>query len=532
MFRYDLFPSISIIFARKTDKMSDRRVRVRFAPSPTGPLHMGGVRTALYNYLFAKKHGGDFLLRIEDTDQNRFVPGAEAYIIESLKWCGIEPNEGLGFGEGPHVPYRQSERKEAGIYRQYAEQLVEAGYAYYAFDTTEELEEMRKRLEAAKVASPSYNAITRQQMKNSLTLPEDEVKRRIAAGDPYVVRIKIPRNEEIRLKDIIRGWVVVNSAQLDDKVLFKSDGMPTYHLANVVDDYLMKITHVIRGEEWLPSAPLHVLLYRYLGWEEVMPEFAHLPLLLKPDGNGKLSKRDGDRLGFPVFPLEWKDPSSQEISSGYREKGYFPEAFINMLALLGWHSSGNQELFTLEELVQEFSLERVSKAGAKFDPEKSKWFNQQYLRKYSAAELAALWAPSLEKKGIRVSDAYLTEVCRLLQEKAHFLYEFDELGAYFFEAPSTYDAEVIKKRWNEKAAAFLTEISNALKDLAPFDSANAERIFKETCEKTGVKTGEVMQLFRVCLSGVGGGPVLFDIVALLGREETVKRLDNALSRLS
>ena len=330
--------------------MNERKVRVRFAPSPTGPLHVGGVRTALYNYLFAKKNGGDFILRVEDTDQERFVPGAEEYIIESLTWCGIVPNEGVGFGNGEHAPYRQSERKS--MYRKYAEQLVESGHAYYAFDTTAELEEMRTKMQAAGVSSPQYNYIVRQTMKNSTTLPADEVKKRLDVGEQYVIRIKMPRNEEVRVTDLIRGIVVVNTSQLDDKVLFKSDGMPTYHLANVVDDYLMKISYVIRGEEWLPSAPLHVLLYRYFGWEEVMPEFAHLPLLLKPDGHGKLSKRDGDRLGFPVFPLQWTDPETKEISSGYREMGYFPEAVVNMLALLGWHPSTNQEIFSMQELVE------------------------------------------------------------------------------------------------------------------------------------------------------------------------------------
>jgi glutamyl-tRNA synthetase len=512
--------------------MSNRRVRVRFAPSPTGPLHMGGVRTALYNYLFAKLNGGDFLLRIEDTDQNRFVPGAEQYIIESLKWCGILPSEGVGFGDGPHAPYRQSERKEKGIYAQYADQLLASGHAYYAFDTSEELEEMRKRLEAAKAKNSSYNAITRQHMKNSLTLPEDEVKRRLASGDPYVVRIKMPRNEEVRLKDVIRGWVVVNTAELDDKVLFKSDGMPTYHLANVVDDYLMQISHVIRGEEWLPSAPLHVLLYRYLGWEDVMPEFAHLPLLLKPDGNGKLSKRDGDRLGFPVFPLEWKDPSTGEISSGYREKGYFPDAFINMLALLGWHSSGNQELFTLEELVKEFSLERVSKAGAKFDPVKTPWFNQQYLRKRTPEQLAAIWMPELEAKGVKTDVTFVTEVCRLILEKAHFTHEFWSLGHFFFNDPENYDEDVVKKRWNEKSAAFITAITAAYETSGAFSAARAEELFKSCCESSGVKTGEVMQLFRVCLSGAAGGPALFEMAALLGKDVCVRRLHRALEKLN
>ncbi|MFN4233436.1 MAG: glutamate--tRNA ligase [Bacteroidia bacterium] len=509
--------------------MENRRVRVRFAPSPTGPLHMGGVRTALYNYLFAKKHGGDFILRIEDTDQTRFVPGAEQYIIESLKWCGIEPNEGVGFGDGPHAPYRQSERKP--LYRQYAEQLVNNGHAYYAFDTAEELEEMRKRLEAAGAKSPSYNAITRQNMKNSLTLPEDEVKRRIEAGEPYVIRMKIPRNEEIRFEDIIRGWVVVNTSEMDDKVLFKSDGMPTYHLANVVDDYLMQISHVIRGEEWLPSAPLHVLLYRSLGWESVMPKFAHLPLLLKPDGNGKLSKRDGDRLGFPVFPLEWHDPTSKEISSGYREKGYFPDAFINMLALLGWNPGNNQEIMSKEEMISLFSLERVSKSGAKFDPEKTKWFNQQYLRKRSPEELAELWLPELKEKGVEKDRSYINEVCRLLQEKAHFVNEFWSLGNYFFEAPTSYDQEVIKKRWNEKSAPFFLALIKAFNDISDFSAIEIEKSFKTLCEQQGIKTGEVMQLLRVCISGVGGGPALYELIALLGKEEVNKRLLKAVNTI-
>ena len=528
----------------------ERRVRVRFAPSPTGPLHMGGVRTALYNYLFAKKHGGDFILRIEDTDQNRFVPGAEQYIIESLKWCGIEPNEGVGFGDGEHKPYRQSERKE--MYRQYAEQLVKSGNAYYAFDSNEELDEMRKRMEAAK-ATFSYNAITRQNLKNSLVLSEDETNKKIAAGEHYVIRIKIPRNEEVRLHDHIRGWVVVNSSQMDDKVLFKSDGMPTYHLANVVDDYTMKITHVIRGEEWLPSAPLHVLLYRYLGWESVMPEFAHLPLLLKPDGNGKLSKRDGDRLGFPVFPLQWEDPATKEISSGYREKGYFADAFINMLALLGWHSSGNKEIFSLEELVNEFSLERVSKSGAKFDPEKTKWFNQQYLRMRSDEELADIFLPVVKGKlsvvGSQLSEIkYVTSVCKLIKEKANFVNEFWSLGSFFFIAPEVYDADVIKKRWNEKSKNFILELAKAYHEQEGNDNLKQmsispdignlkvaaeifESIFKDTCEKLGVKTGEVMQLFRVCISGVAGGPALFETTALLGKDEVVKRLNTAVEKI-
>jgi glutamyl-tRNA synthetase len=529
--------------------MLERKIRVRFAPSPTGPLHMGGVRTALYNYLFAKKHNGDFILRIEDTDQTRFVPGAEEYIIESLKWCNIEPNEGVGFGDGPYAPYRQSERKS--IYRQYAEQLVRSGHAYYAFDTPEELEEARRRMEKAG-GNFSYNIITRQSMKNSLSLSNDEVQKRIASGEPYVIRLKVPRKEEVRFHDLIRGWVVVDSAQIDDKVLFKSDGMPTYHLANVVDDYLMKITHVIRGEEWLPSAPLHVLLYRYLGWENAMPQFAHLPLLLRPDGNGKLSKRDGDRLGFLVFPLSGKlfdhNTGKEESFSGYREAGYFPNAFINMIALLGWHPSGNQEIFSLDELVKEFSLERISKHGAKFDPEKAKWFNQQYLRKKSNDEIANIFSDYLktkledsdlklegnEKSNFRLLISnfdYVKKVCSLIKEKASFVNEFWSLGSYFFIEPENYDADVIKKRWNEKTKNFIAELAVAYKSATTFSPLEAENRFKQTCEELGIKSGEVMQLFRVCISGMASGPALFETTALLGKETIVKRLEAALLKI-
>jgi len=506
--------------------MSDRRVRVRFAPSPTGPLHMGGVRTALYNYLFAKKHGGDFILRIEDTDQNRFVPGAEEYIIESLKWAGIVPNEGVGFGEGPHKPYKQSERK--AVYRQFADQLVNDGHAYYAFDTEAELDDMRKRMEAAKM-SFSYNGITRQNMKNSLTLSQDEVEKRVQSGESFVVRLKVPRNEEVRVKDIIRGWVIVQTSQMDDKVLFKSDGMPTYHLANVVDDYLMKITHVIRGEEWLPSAPLHVLLYRYLGWESVMPEFAHLPLLLKPDGNGKLSKRDGDRLGFPVFPLNWTDPTTGEQSSGYRERGYSPEAFVNMLVLLGWHPSGNQEVFTMEELIDQFSLERVSKSGAKFDPEKTKWFNQHYLRMKSDEELEKEFEPIVREQAanlkfeIRNAD-YIKHVCHLVKEKAYFVNEFWDLGKYFFVAPTEYDAALIQKKWNDNSRKFFPMLIENLKAMNGFAHTEIESTFKQTAEQATIKPGEVMQLFRVLLSGLATGSALFETAELLGKEEVNARL--------
>ncbi len=507
----------------------DRKVRVRFAPSPTGPLHMGGVRTALYNYLFAKKHGGDFILRIEDTDQTRYVPGAEQYIVDALTWCGINFDEGVHIG-GPDAPYRQSERK--AMYKQYAMQLIESGHAYYAFDTPEELEEMRERLKAANVASPQYNYITRESMKNSLSLAQDEVQRRLDAGDAYVIRIKIPRKEEIRVTDMIRGNVLVHSSQMDDKVLFKSDGMPTYHLANVVDDYLMKITHVIRGEEWLPSAPLHVLLYRYLGWEEVMPQFAHLPLLLKPDGNGKLSKRDGDRLGFPVFPLEWKDPSSGEISSGYREKGYFPEAFVNMLALLGWNPGTNQEIFSLEELVEAFSVERISKSGAKFDAAKTKWFNQQYLRSKDDKELAEIFDAELKSKNINFDFNYIQSVCGLIKEKAQFITEFWSLASYFFEEPTEYDQDIINKKWKDQIPDFIESFAHKLNDLNDFNAVEIENTFKAHAESMGISAGSIMQIFRVALSGQGAGPAIFEMTALLGKEKVISRLLKATAKFN
>lgn len=515
--------------------MENRRVRLRFAPSPTGGLHMGGVRTALFAYLFAKKHKGDFILRIEDTDQTRFVEGAEEYIIESLKWCGIEPNEGVGFGDGPYAPYRQSERKEKGVYKKYADQLIAGGHAYYAFDTPEELDAMRKRLEAAKVAAPQYNAVSRQNMRNSLTLSEDEVKKLLDAGAPYVVRLKVPRNEEIRFHDIIRGWVVVNSAQVDDKVLLKSDGMPTYHLAHIVDDIEMEVSHAVRGEEWLPSAPAHILIYRYLGMEDKMPLLAHLPLILKPDGNGKLSKRD--KSGLPMFPLNWHDPRDKTDYIGYRESGFFPEAFINMLAMLGWNPGTTQEIFSKEELIEAFSFERVNKSGAKFDPEKTKWFNQQYLRKKPDDELAELFKPILEEKLKGIQDTrhkdkiFVQGVCRLVKEKAHFVSEFWTNGNYFFIAPTAYDAEVIRKRWNEQSANFIKAITETFKTLNNFTAAQTEAIFKATAETQGIGSGQVMQLFRVCISGVGGGPALFEVVELLGKDEVVKRLEEAANRI-
>lgn len=506
--------------------MSDRRVRVRFAPSPTGYLHIGGVRTALYNYLFAKKHGGDFLLRIEDTDQNRYVPGAEAYIMEALEWVGISPVESPVHG-GPHAPYRQSERKE--MYRAYADQLLAAGHAYYAFDTPEELDEMRKRLEAAKVASPQYNAITRNSMKNSITLPEDEVNRLLESGAPYVIRIKLPRQEEVRFHDIIRGWIVVHTQNMDDKVLFKSDGMPTYHLANVVDDYLMKISHVIRGEEWLPSAPLHVLLYRYLGWESVMPEFAHLPLLLKPDGNGKLSKRDGDRLGFPVAPLNWVDPTSNETTSGYREKGYYPEAVLNFLAMLGWNPGTTQEIFSLDELVAAFSLDRVSKAGAKFDFEKAKWFNHQYLIRRSDDELAAQFAPLVEAAGFHASETYLKTVVSLVKERANFVNDFMEHARFFFEAPLSWDEATLRKKWKPETQEILEGWKNAIAGCSDFDALSVETASKAYLEEKGVGIGQVLQAFRILITGLPAGPSMFEICALIGKDEVVKRFETALA---
>lgn len=509
--------------------MSDRKVRVRFAPSPTGPLHMGGVRTALYNYLYAKKLGGDFILRVEDTDQTRFVPGAEDYIIESLKWCGIVPNEGQSFG-GNHGPYKQSERKP--MYRQYAEQLIEAGHAYYAFDTAEELDQMREMAKQAGTANWQYNNVTRGHMKNSLTLSEEEVQKRMDEGQAYVIRIKLPRNEEVKFEDIIRGWVSVNTNNMDDKVLFKSDGMPTYHLANIVDDHLMEISHVIRGEEWLPSAPLHVLLYKYLGWEDTRPQFAHLPLLLKPDGNGKLSKRDGDRLGFPVFPLEWKNPESAEISSGYKQKGYFPEAFVNMLAFLGWNPGTDQELFSLEELVQTFSLERVNKAGAKFDHDKARWFNQQYLRAHSDEDLGLLLEGELTAEGITGLDSsYLTRVASLMKERAFFVKDMVEDGRYFFNAPSEYDEKTLRKKWNEDARNHVSALIERFSALDDFSTESVESSFKGYLEEKEVGFGKVGPGFRLSVTGRGMGPSMFDICSILGKDETINRMNTALEKL-
>ena len=506
--------------------MTSPRVRVRFAPSPTGPLHMGGVRTALYNYLFAKKHGGDFLIRIEDTDQTRYVPGAEQYILDSLKWCGIEPTEGVGYG-GKHEPYRQSERKP--MYKAYALELIEKGWAYYAFDTPEELDNIRKQAELAKMPNWQYNSISRMTMKNSLTLPADEVAARLEKGDPFVVRFKMPRNEEVRFQDIIRGWVVFSTNELDDKVLYKSDGMPTYHLANIVDDHTMEISHVIRGEEWLPSAPLHVMMYRAFEWEA--PLFAHLPLILKPDGNGKLSKRDGDRLGFPVFPLQWTDPETGNISSGYRESGYLPKAFINMLLLLGWAPSNNQEIFTMDEMVEAFTIERVGKSGSKFDPEKTKWFNQQYMRNTPRAELADMIMPSVIEKGYDVDKAYVEGVIELMLERAIFPKDLLD-GEYLFIDPTSYDADAVAKKWKVgESAAILQKWAAVLETLEPFTVETIDAAMKQFLADNNLGMGAVMPLFRIALTGVLTGPGASHVAALVGKEFVLPRIQKCIEKL-
>ncbi len=501
------------------------KIRVRFAPSPTGPLHIGGVRTALYNYLFAKKNNGDFILRIEDTDQTRFVPDAENYIIESLEWCGLKFDEGVHIG-GSHAPYRQSERKE--IYKKYADFLIEKGYAYYAFDTSEQLETIRKQYESGK-STFFYNSETRLKLINSLTIAEDEVKQKIESGEKYVIRIKIPENEQIIVNDQIRGTVVFESSILDDKVLFKSDGMPTYHLANVVDDYLMKISHVIRGEEWLPSAPLHVLLYRYLGWEKEMPQFAHLPLLLKPDGNGKLSKRDGDRLGFPVFPLQWIDPFSKEISSGYRESGYFPEAFINMLAFLGWNPGTEQEIFSLEDLIQSFTIERVGKSGSKFDPEKAKWFNHQYIQKKDEKTLASLFSLVLIEKNISVSLGYIEAVCVLMKERINFVSELWEKASFFFIAPTSYDSKLIKDKWKDNSSQILILFSEMLNKLETFNSTSIDTNINEFLTANQIGKGQLMPLLRLSLVGNSTGPDITQIITIIGKKEVIKRINSCIA---
>lgn len=504
--------------------MSDRKVRVRFAPSPTGALHIGGVRTALYNYLFARQHGGDLVFRIEDTDSNRFVPGAEEYIIESFRWLGIKFDEGVSFG-GEHGPYRQSERRS--IYKKYVDQLLAADKAYIAFDTPEQLEAKR-----AEIQNFQYDARTRGEMTNSLTLPKEEVERRIADGEQYVVRFKVEPGIDVHIDDMIRGHVVIKSDILDDKVLYKSaDELPTYHLANIVDDHLMEITHVIRGEEWLPSAPLHVLLYRAFGWEDTMPTFAHLPLLLKPEGKGKLSKRDGDRLGFPVFPLEWHDPKTGDVSSGYRESGYFPEAVVNFLALLGWNPGTEQELFTLDELVEVFDIHKCSKAGARFDYQKGIWFNHEYMLKKSNEEVANLFAPIVANNGVDETMERITQVVAMMKDRVNFVKELWPLCSFFFIAPTEYDEKTVKKRWKADSAKVMSELADVLEAIDDFSVEGQEPVVMKWVEEKGYKLGDVMNAFRLTLVGIGKGPGMFDISAFLGKEETLKRMRKAIEVL-
>ncbi|NOX46541.1 MAG: glutamate--tRNA ligase [Chlorobi bacterium] len=506
--------------------MNNKEIRVRFAPSPTGPLHIGGVRTALYNYLFARNMGGKMILRIEDTDQKRYVEGAEKYIVESLKWCGIEIDEGVEQG-GDFGPYRQSERKD--IYRQYAEKLIGSGHAYYAFDTADELDELRKKLETEKASNKSYSPFSRMGMKNSLTIPKEEVQQKIGSGEDFVIRYKMPENEEVGFSDIIRGNVVVNTSTLDDKVLFKSDGMPTYHLANIVDDHLMGISHVIRGEEWLPSLPLHVLLYRALGWDS--PEFAHLPLILKPNGKGKLSKRDGDKGGFPVFPIDWNNASTNEVFPGFRESGYFPEAFVNIMAFLGWNPGTEQEVFSMGELIKAFDLKRVGKAGARFDSEKARWFNHQHLQIKPDEKLASLFQDVLVEKGIYVPKEFVARVVALVKERASFIGDFWEQASFFFETPKEYDAKMVKKRWKENTPEILNNLILSFNDIEIFDTGNLETHIKSFLERNELGMGQVMTALRLALVGSGRGPGVFEIMELLGKDEVVQRVNKALETI-
>jgi glutamyl-tRNA synthetase len=506
--------------------------RVRFAPSPTGPLHIGGVRTALYNYLFARKMGGQMLLRIEDTDQSRFVPGAEQYIIEALNWVGIQIDEGQTANGplGPDAPYRQSERRD--IYQAEAQRLVAGGKAYVAFDTAEELDAMRARLEAANAPAAQYNAITRTQMKNSLTLPAAEVQARISGGEAHVIRLKTPHKEEVRLNDLVRGWVNVHSSAIDDKVLLKSDGLPTYHLANVVDDHLMRITHVIRGEEWLPSAPLHVLLYRYLGWEETMPQFAHLPLLLKPEGNGKLSKRDADLGGFPVFPLQWQDPFTGTLARGFREDGYLPEALVNFLALLGWNPGTEQELFTMEQLIEAFDIDRIQKGGARFDIEKARWFNQQYLRQRPSTALAPALQKQAQEAGFACSDEKAEQIVALLKERVTFATDIFPEAHTLFYAPTDYDEQVRTAKWNDDARRAVTAFRDALRTYeGAFEAEAIKHLLHDTLVAAGIKQGKVMQALRLSLTGLGTGPDLMLTMQIIEKEAVIGRLQNALATL-
>ncbi|QZE14119.1 glutamate--tRNA ligase [Halosquirtibacter laminarini] len=507
--------------------MTERKVRVRFAPSPTGPLHMGGVRTALFNYLFAKKHGGDFLLRIEDTDQTRYVPGAENYIIEGLKWCGIHIDEGPE-NPGECGPYRQSERKDT--YRQYALQLVESEDAYYAFDTPEELDAVRAEYEEKKETF-TYNAATRLNMRNSLSLTKEEVDTLLASNTPCVVRFKMPTDQEVKDTDLIRGDVKFQAALLDDKVLYKADGMPTYHLANVVDDYHMNISHVIRGEEWLPSLPLHILLYEKLGWSAERPQFAHLPLILKPVGKGKLSKRDGDKLGFPVFPLEWKDPKTGDISKGYREEGYLPDAFVNMLALLGWNPGTEQEIFSIEELCQQFSLERVTKSGARFDPEKTKWFNHQYISSLENEKLVALFMPILEEKQVSTEGIDIAKIVGMVKERVSFVNELWDQTSFFFQDPSNYDPKVVKKRWKEAVPGYITEIKETITNVNDWNALEIKSTVSDLVNSKEWGFGLIMNALRLAIVGGGFGPDLFEICEMIGKDATLRRLENAVNNI-
>ena len=505
-----------------------REVRVRFAPSPTGPLHIGGVRTALYNYLFARRHGGKMILRIEDTDSQRFVPGAEDYIIESLKWCGIEIDEGVGVG-GPHAPYRQSERRE--LYLKYATQLVEAGWAYYAFDTAEELDSLRKEYES-RGETFAYNFKVRTTLPTSLSLTKEEVEERIARGDIWVIRFKMPENEIVKMHDLIRGDVEVNTSTLDDKVLYKSvDALPTYHLANIVDDHLMEISHVIRGEEWLPSLPLHYLLYKAFGWTDTQPEFAHLPLLLKPTGGGKLSKRDGDKMGFPVFPLHWVSPTTGETARGYREDGYFAEAFINMLALLGWNPGTEQEIFSMQELIDAFSLDRVSKAGARFQPDKAKWFNAQYMHAKTAEELYPIYQPILKEHGIEVSDEVAGKAAFIMKERATFVSDLWDLTSYFFIAPTEYEEKQLKKYWKGENPARLAELREVLAQIDDFSLENTEKIVHAWITEKEYGMGQIMNTLRLALVGAGKGPGMYDVTSFIGKEECLQRIDHLIANV-
>jgi len=506
------------------------KVRVRFAPSPTGGLHLGGVRTVLYNYLFARAHGGDFVLRIEDTDQSRYVEGAEQYIMDCLRWCGLEPDESPEKG-GPYAPYRQSERKQ--LYRQYAEKLLESGHAYIAFDTAEEIEKMRTEHRIDEHSHAQYDQRTRGLMFNSLTLPPEKVNELIAAGTPYVVRIKMPEQQTVTLTDMIRGEVSFDSSLVDDKVLLKADGMPTYHLAVVVDDYLMKITHAFRGEEWLPSAPVHVLLWEYLGWKAHMPKWAHLPLILKPDGNGKLSKRDGDRLGFPVFAMNWPDPKTNEITRGFKEMGFLPQAFVNMLAMLGWNSGTEQEIFSLDELVRAFSIERVHKGGAKFDFEKAKWFNHQYIQRTDDATLAELAKPYIDAElGIGNWELGLLEkVVPLIKDRCTLLPDFWAQGHFFFVTPEITEEAAIKEKWNDQKQQFFSNWITELESVTEWTSILLETNFTELLAKHGLKKGDVLLPLRVMLVGGKFGPGVFAIAEVIGKPETIKRVNKALEKM-